>query len=58
VPFDITIQGARKDTKGGKKRRKQHPQWVVATVGYDDDDKKADDSDKECFTVVGRSVKR
>jgi hypothetical protein len=32
-------------------------QWVAVVVGYDDDEMKVDDSDKECVVATGRSVK-
>jgi hypothetical protein len=42
APSSIAVQGAKKDAKDGKKKRKRHPQWVATMPGYDNDnDKKA-----------------
>jgi hypothetical protein len=57
VPSGITVQGAKKDTKGSRKRQKQRPEWVAAVANYYDD-KKADDSNMEYVATVGGSVKR
>jgi hypothetical protein len=46
VPADAAIQDAKKGAKGGKKRHKQHPQWVTPVADYDDgNDDKVDCSD-------------
>jgi hypothetical protein len=58
VPSNITVQGAKKDTKDGKKRLRQHPQWVAAMAGYNNnDDKKADVSDKEYIVATRCGIK-
>jgi hypothetical protein len=58
TPYNIAVQGAKKDAKDGKKRWKQCPQWVAIMTGYDDDDDdmKADDSDKEYITTIRRGI--
>jgi hypothetical protein len=33
--FNVTAHNAKEGTKGGKKRRKQRPQWITATTDYD-----------------------
>jgi hypothetical protein len=49
----------RRTPRSGKKRRKWGPQWVAVVAGYDDDnDKIADDSDKEYVMAAGHRVKR
>jgi hypothetical protein len=57
TPSNITIQGAKKDAIGTKKRRKWHPQCVVVTAGYDDNDMKAGRSDKEYVIATECGVK-
>jgi hypothetical protein len=53
APSNITAQDAMKDAKGGKKRRKQRPQWVATVVDYDsNDNEKANDSNKEHVTTA------
>jgi hypothetical protein len=44
---------------GGKKRRKWCPQWAAVSTGYNDvdDDKKADDFNKEYVVAVEHGVK-
>jgi hypothetical protein len=59
VPSNVTISGAKKGAKGGKKRRKRRPRWVAVAVGCnDDDDKIVDDSDKKYVMAVERDFKR
>jgi hypothetical protein len=54
APSSIAVHGA----KGGKKRRKWHPQGVAVVADYDDDDdKKTEDSDMEYIATAGSSVK-
>jgi hypothetical protein len=59
APSAAAIQDAKRGTKGGKKRHKRCPYWVVA-VAYDDDDndKKADGSGMGCVTTAVHSGKR
>jgi hypothetical protein len=53
APSNITAQDAMKDAKGGKKRRKQRPQWVATVVDYDsNDNEKANGSNKEHVTTA------
>jgi hypothetical protein len=54
VPSNITIQGTKKGTKGGRKRC---PRWFADAISYDDD-KKADDSDKEYIMAAEQGFKR
>jgi hypothetical protein len=35
APFDIVVQDTKVGAKGGKKRCKQHPQWVATAADYD-----------------------
>jgi hypothetical protein len=59
TPSSITIQGAKKDIKGGRKRRKHHPQCITTMTGFDNDnDKQADNSDMERTATAEHSIKR
>jgi hypothetical protein len=57
VSSSITVPATKKDAKSGKKRQKWRPQWVAATADYDNDDKKADNSDMECVRTAWHFVK-
>jgi hypothetical protein len=58
APSNVAIQGAKKDTKGGKKRQNWRPQWVTDAVDYNDNNNnKVNNSGMECVATTGRSVK-
>jgi hypothetical protein len=45
VSFDVAVHDAKMGAKGGKKRCKQRPQWVMIVTDYDGgNDEKADNS--------------
>jgi hypothetical protein len=54
APSDIDVQ----DTKGGKKRCKQCPQWVIATADYDGgNNEKVGNFGMGCITTAARRSK-
>jgi hypothetical protein len=56
--FDATVHDANEGTKGGKKRRKQHPQRVMAAASYDGgNDEEAGDSGVGHVTTAAHSGK-
>jgi hypothetical protein len=52
APSKVTIKGARKGGKGGKKWLKQCPQCVPITASDDSDNEKVDDSSEEYAVAV------
>jgi hypothetical protein len=58
APSDVAIHDTKKDAKGGKKRRKQRPQWVTVMTNCDDgNDEKADGSDLGYIGTTAHSGK-
>jgi hypothetical protein len=56
MPSDAAVRDAKRESKGGKKRRKQCRQRVTIMVD-DDNDKKANDSGMGCIATTMHSGK-
>jgi hypothetical protein len=60
APPKATGNDTKRSAKGSKRGPKWYPQWVTDTTSYDegDNDKEADDSNKEHGTAIERDFKR